>query len=192
MGTNYYFFTKNKQLAREFFPSQRMPNDRWGEGAVLTDEPEFGYEIHLCKISAGWLPLMEVQPDAYTNFREMEAFYLAHKDDLIIRDEYDEEFTWDAFKNTLIVHSQRKPEPQKWVKRVLEVFGTKPSLYLEKCKPEEADLWIPFRHDEYDKTMKEAARRIGYSGYLCGYDSDRDVPYRDDTYPFDWNYGSFS
>lgn len=194
MGTNYYFFTKSKELAKNYFPSKLMPNQRRCDGAVLVDEPEFGYEIHIAKTSAGWVPLFESYVPTYKYFSEMEAFYMAHKDDLTIMDEYGEKFTWDEFKNTMIRHSQREPEPTKWYfdegHNVLH-GGTGKHLYCDRCRDgDEPDLWIPWRHDEYDRTQKEAARKF-YCRAYGGYSGEADVPYRDDKYAFDWNYGSF-
>ena len=43
MGANYYLHTKDKRLVAEHFPAEY----------TLTDTPDFGYEVHLCKMSAG-------------------------------------------------------------------------------------------------------------------------------------------
>ena len=169
-----------------------MPNQRRCDGAVLVDEPDFGYEIHIAKTSAGWIPLFESYVPTYKYFSEMEAFYLGHKDDLTIKDEYGAEFTWDEFKNMMVKHSQREPEPMKWVYEIDTIFsnGNK-MLRTRRCKDGETpDLYIPFRHDEYDRTQKEAARKF-YARAYGVYDSEADVPYRDDKYDFDWNYGTF-
>lgn len=190
MGTNYSFFTKNKQLAKEYFPARIMPNDRRCDGAVLVDEPEFGYEIHIAKTSYGWVPLFESHIPTFGNFTELESFYMAHKDDLTVLDEYGTEYSWDEFKNMMIRHSQREHEAMKWVYDVDPIFGKNKCLHTRKCpEGETPDLYIPFRHDEYDRTQKEAARKYGTRHY--GYDGDADVPYRDDKYDFDWTYGTF-
>lgn len=191
MGTNYYFFTKNKKLAKEYFPWVNDLMDRPDDGAVLTDNPDFGYEIHLNKLSYGWKPLLQRHPKAFTTFKKLEEFYHAHEDDLKIYDEYNREYTFEEYKEELISHSKVESIPVKWVYEINELFPRtdgKPSLEIKKCKPEEADLFTPFDHIKYGETEKAARKKykvpLDYWESEMYYDNDPD-------YDFDWTSGEF-
>lgn len=54
-------------------------------------------DIHICKISAGWIPLFESNR-FYSNFRELEKFYLKYKDNLVFVNEYDDIINFEKFK----------------------------------------------------------------------------------------------
>lgn len=193
MGTNYYFFTKNKELAKEFFPFSRFPNGRQSDGAVLVDEPDFGYEIHLCKTSCGWAPLFENHPKAFHTFAELERFYLDNKESLTVYDEYGTEFEFEEFKNDIIQHSQRAPEPMRWVYETDKFFSpNRKILSVRPCEAEAAEIYIPFRHDEYFRTEMNARQKFGTTG-LGFYQDDILNDYsRDPDYKFDWVNGTFS
>lgn len=197
MGTNYYFFTRNKQLAKEYFPYYRTSNDRFCEGAVLTDEPDFGYEIHLCKLSCGWVPLFEVQK-AFSTFVELQNFFAAHSSDLRVIDEYGEELTFGEFKELIIAHASRSErEAMKWDfgidpidKHFISRLSTPtPRLHLRKCEDgEEPDITTPFRHDEYAEKEREARRKFRVE---FGFGDDIKY-YKDPLFAIDWTEGSFS
>lgn len=96
MGTNYYMFIKNKKVARENFAEV----DEYGNvdpEYEIVDEPELGYKVHLNKCSCGWRPLFQIHK-AFRLFSEMESFYKKYENDLMIFDEYGEEFSWDDYK----------------------------------------------------------------------------------------------
>ena len=159
MGTNYYMFIKNKKVARDNFAEV----DEYGNvdpEYEIVDEPELGYKVHLNKCSCGWRPLFQIHK-AFRLFSEMESFYKKYENDLMIFDEYGEEFSWDDYKKKMIDHASRKLEPEKWVFGEEKAFGDgRKHLHTESCAPEEADLWIPFDHLEYARTQKEAALRL--------------------------------
>ena len=44
----------------------------------IVDEPYLGYEVHLCKLSAGWRPLFQ-RHKTISTFKELEEFCLKNK-----------------------------------------------------------------------------------------------------------------
>lgn len=58
-------------------------------------------EIHIAKCSGGWKPCFQ-KTRYYTNILELENFYLINKNDILIIDEYNTEYTWDQFKLKVI------------------------------------------------------------------------------------------
>lgn len=175
MGTNYYFITKNKHIAHDYFEGEYD----------LVDEPDFRYEIHLNKCSCGWKPVLE-NHKSFQSFADLEKFYYEYQEDIRIEDEYQKEFTFEEYKEILINHSQREPQPMKWVYKKLELFGW--ALTTEKCSPEEAELWIPFDHMEYTETRSKAQEKFGVYEPSFG----RVTYHRDPDYNFDWSDGRFS
>ena len=87
MGTNYYLHTKDKRLVAEHFPAEY----------TLTDIPDFGYEVHLCKMSVGWKTLFQAHKFAYNSIKEMTAFFRQNKDKITIYDEYDDKQDLEEF-----------------------------------------------------------------------------------------------
>lgn len=90
MGTNVYFFTKDKSAAQKYAPY----------GYELTDEPEFGYLIHCMKRSAGWIPLWEAHSDGVGSVREYKEAYDTGA--FRIFDEYNNEYDWSGFDEKFI------------------------------------------------------------------------------------------
>ena len=185
MGTNYYFVTKNKKLVREFFDGEYE----------IDDEPYFHYEIHLNKLSSGWKPLFQ-KHQTFKTFAELEAFFKKHSRSLKIRDEYMRFYTWDEYKEKVIDHSQYDPKPYKWVYDDKEVWmlttspGTKKTLHLETCDPEEAEIWTPFDHILMTETEQTAQKRFkAWDAYVSWMSPDRYS--RDPDYNFDWTDGNF-
>ena len=179
MGTNYYFLTKKKDLAKKYFQDEYE----------LIDEPDFYYEIHLNKLSCGWKPLFE-NHKAFDTFAGLEKFYYDHKDDLEIQDEYGTFYTFEDYKNEVIEHSQVEPTPVKWVydDKDISTFGI--LLHTVDCEPEEADLWTPFDHIEYTQTEKETRDKLGvYSSWVTCVDEN--MYHNDPDYNFDWSEGRF-
>lgn len=195
MGTNYYFFTKDKEVKEDFY-CRDGTIDSWREGIELVDDPDFGYMCHLNKCSYGWRPLFERH--FWKSFYELEQFYMKNKDKLIVLDEYGNDYSFEKYKEKMIKHSEREPVPQKWVYEVSEftkhMYNTfhdrdlRPTLKLVECKPEEADLYIPINHREYQDTQCKAARKFHTNAEYFG-----DIKYWDDPdYKFDWTAGDFS
>ena len=90
MGTNFYMITKNKKLAQRYAPYSYE----------LTDEPYFGYEIHVAKTSCGWLPAWQGHKDGINSVAEYKAAY--DTGEFKIYDEYGTEYNWDAFDDRVL------------------------------------------------------------------------------------------
>ena len=113
MGTNYYLFTKNRDLVHKHFAVEHD----WGvtdQEYEIVEYPQLGYQIHVCKLSWGWLPLFQ-RHKAFKTWAEFEEFYRSHSNHLSLIDEYDHFMTFDDFKTRVFEHAARKPEPVKWV-----------------------------------------------------------------------------
>lgn len=149
MGTNFYFSTKNKELAHKF-------------EYEIDEEPDLHYSIHLAKTSMGWLPLFQAHSGMISSVADIKSIFELHKDCLKIVDEYNDEYTWDEFE-----------------KRVLEfnggVFGkmkrykidNKPgSPFYDEALPE----YGPISHFEYN--FKSPNKYNGYFKDPEGYEFD--------------------
>lgn len=192
MGTNYYMITKNKDVAHKFAEKLEYGDTvEYIDGEYeLCDEPDFHYEIHLNKLSCGWKPLFQIHRP-FSTFSELEQFYNNYKDDIEIEDEYGRKMSFEDYKDTVVEHSKIEPKPVKWVYEE-DTLCEKPGrkyLQTKRCKPEEADLYVPFDHIDYGQTEKEAQIRFqawdAYVGMKLDY-------WRDPDYNFDWVKGDFS
>lgn len=99
MGTNYYIYLRGKEHkpdAEQYF----------GFDYQITDEPDFGYLIHIGKRSAGWKPLFQ-DHQAYHSVKELLQLFAEHPTWEII-DEYDEVMTVDGLKEELIDWEQHQ------------------------------------------------------------------------------------
>ena len=110
MSTNFYMITKNKEQAQRYAPYSYE----------LTDEPYFGYEIHIAKTSAGWLPLFQAHKDGISSVAEYKVAY--DTGEFRIYDEYGSEYNWDAFDDRVLKHNGgilgvQKPEKIEQNKR---------------------------------------------------------------------------
>lgn len=110
MSTNFYMITKNKERAQRYAPYSYK----------LTDEPYFGYEIHIAKTSAGWLPLFQAHKDGISSVAEYKVAY--DTGEFRIYDEYGYEYNWDAFDDRVLKHNGgilgvQKPEKIEQNKR---------------------------------------------------------------------------
>ena len=89
MGTNFYFFTQNREARKTFFP----------EEGTIVDTPDFGYEFHIAKTSAGWLPLFQ----SYSNVKSVKDIKRVWDSGLFkIYDEYGKEYNWEQFHDRVI------------------------------------------------------------------------------------------
>lgn len=86
MGTNFYFSTRNKRIAHRF------------EHYELCNRPDFHYEIHLAKTSAGWLPLFQAHKGIIQSVQDIERLYNEFKSNLAIIDEEGRSYDWPQFK----------------------------------------------------------------------------------------------
>ena len=90
MGTNFFFFTKDKQAVQEYAPYSYE----------LTDEPEFGYLIHAGKRSCGWIPLWQAHRNGISSVKEYKEAYDSGAFRII--DEYYNEYNWNKFDEQFI------------------------------------------------------------------------------------------
>ena len=128
MGTNFYFSSQNKELMRPLEYAY-----------TCTDRPRWGYEVHVAKTSAGWLPLFQSYPGVIDSMDDYHRF-LTHPD-VIIYDEYGTEYTYEQFVERVLkfnggVKGVAPPEPAN--------NDPDSFLYDPDC-PEE----IPISHFEY-------------------------------------------
>lgn len=93
MSTNFYMITKNKEQAQRYAPYSYE----------LTDEPYFGYEIHIAKTSAGWLPLFQAHKNGIDSVAEYKNAY--DTGEFRIYDEYGCEYNWNAFDARVLKHN---------------------------------------------------------------------------------------
>ena len=82
-------FTKNKNITQKYAPYSYS----------LTDEPDFGYEIHIAKTSCGWLPLFQAHEKLYS-VRDFKAAY--DTGEFKIFDEYGTEYDWEGFDERVL------------------------------------------------------------------------------------------
>lgn len=135
MGTNYYMLTQNKAMKNKYFP----------DDCVLTDYPDLGYCIHICKKSIGWKTLFQSHPKAYNSVAELEAFILTHKEDFIFFDEYNESFTAEDFvEHIKYLDRDKNGNIGSWNK------GTKPLICHEEYKKEHPEEYYNSVFHSYD------------------------------------------
>ena len=89
MSTNYYFFTKDKDVASKYAP----------DSYTLVDTPDFGYEIHIGKRSAGWLPLLQAHKQGMCSVKDFKDAYNTGK--FQIYNENMEWLDWDTLNEEL-------------------------------------------------------------------------------------------
>ena len=158
-----------------------------GEEYSIVDEPFLGYQCHLNKLSYGWRPLFQ-KHKAFDSFRKLEEFYREHQADLEIYDEYGKKYSWEEYFETVYEHSRRSTEPVKWVYEVDPMFSSKEhSLHTVSCCEDEAELYVPFNHMEYEETLNKASSKF------CVYERryGEEKYWNDPKYLFDWTEGEF-
>lgn len=156
MGTNFYLMSRNKKLMREYFAVETEYTIKDIEYEIV-DEPYLGYNVHLCKLSAGWRPLFQ-RHKTISTFKEVEEFCLKNKSMVSIYDEYGRRYTWKQYFKKVYNHSQRKAEPRKWIYDIDPIFPDNgPRLHMASCTEQEAEIYMPFCHREYNE--KENWRR---------------------------------
>lgn len=189
MGTNYYFITKATNFTHKHFADSNEW-DTFNEEYELSDNPYFHYKIHLNKLSCGWKPLFQIHKE-FSTFNQLKDFYKKYNRYLSIEDEYGNKYTWDEYEQTIINHTMVEPYAVKWVYDEDPVLGKPGHKYLRtiRCAPEEAELWCPYDHLEYDRTHKKAAKRFGVFEYM---DSGEFYSHNDPDYNIDWSKGEFS
>lgn len=91
MGTNYYFRTKDKELAFDVFNRFEIEEDNY-------------YYLHLAKTSCGWLPLFQ-QSKNINNIFDIFMMYGKYYRDIDIVDEYGEELSFKKFIDEVVKHN---------------------------------------------------------------------------------------
>lgn len=177
MGTNYYFRSKNAKFVHKYFSRELYEGMYTDEEYTLEEYPDLHFKIHLNKCSCGWKPLFQ-DHTAFKSFAALESFYNKHKRYLEIYDEYGDKFTFDEYKAMMIEHASAKKTPCKWAYNEESDWAD-----VVDCEPEEAELYAPFDHLEYNQTEKVAARKfhIRLSPYVS-----EEAYHRDPDYNFDW------
>lgn len=89
MGTNFYFHTKNKEVAEKYA----------GIEYELTDIPDWAYEIHIAKTSCVWLPLFQYR-ETMPSVKAMKEAY--DTGEFKIYDEYNKEYNWKEFDERVL------------------------------------------------------------------------------------------
>ena len=159
MGINFYLMSRNKKLMREYFAVETEYTIKDIEYEIV-DEPYLGYEVHLCKLSAGWRPLFQ-RHKTISTFKELEEFCLENKSMVSIYDEYGRRYTWKQYFKKVYNHSQHKAEPRKWIYDIDPIFPDNgPRLHMASCTEQEAEIYMPFCHREYNEKEKLAKERF--------------------------------
>lgn len=129
MGTNFYLFTKNKDIARKYAPYSYE----------LTDVPAFGYLIHIAKTSCGWLPLFQGHKNGINSVIEYKVAY--ETGEFRIVDEYGDCYSWDEFDKRVLKFNDgiSGVEPKEKIERHEE------APWFDKNLPE----YMPISHFEY-------------------------------------------
>lgn len=173
MGTNYYMMTKNKKIAEKYFPGEYE----------LTDSPDFGYEIHIGKRSAGWMPLFQEHSKAYGSVEGLKEFLKIHNGDFCIYNEYNDILTAEQLDEELFQWGEN--QEVKYLKYIPDGIEDKicgGKTYLVPSTPDNYDIKTPFDHSEY---FKLARRWEDWCRH-------RDNPYSKDCDGYDFMKGRFS
>lgn len=103
MGTNYYFELRNVDVE---IVAPLMSNDLKNKlEEVLNQKINTEIQIHIGKRSAGWKPIFEAN-EYFDSVKGIIDFYNNNKDNLIIKNEYDEELTFHELERELIDWNQ--------------------------------------------------------------------------------------
>lgn len=120
--------TKSKETRDKYF----------GYSYELTDEPDWGYEIHIAKTSAGWLPSFQAH-DCFKSITELKKLY--ETGEFIIYDEYGDVYNWEEFDERVLKHNGgvRGAVPRE------KIIQNKNSPWYDSDLPE----YRPISHFEY-------------------------------------------
>ena len=178
--------SRNKKLMREYFAVETEYTIKDIEYEIV-DEPYLGYKVHLCKLSTGWRPLFQ-RHKTISTFKEVEKFCLKNKSMVSIYDEYGRRYTWKQYFKKVYNHSQRKAEPRKWIYDIDPIFPDNGArLHMASCTEQEAEIYMPFCHREYNENEKLAKERFHVHERIWGDEKS----WEDPDYPFDWTEGEF-
>lgn len=108
MSTNYYILTKDKSLI-----------EKYGLKYELTDEPDWGYWVHICQTSTSIMPLFQ----AHKNIRDIAAVVrLIREPTVTLYDEYSEVIDVEKFITHCVQFYENNPN-------IAPRYGTKSSPY---------------------------------------------------------------
>ena len=158
MGTNFYLMTKNKEKRDKYFGHKTDDGYFIGD-YELTDNPDWGYTIHIAKTSCGWLPLFQMYKGVFESIQQLKEIY--DTGDISIIDEYGDVYDWDKFR-----------------KRVLEFNGGKKGVIPieEKKDCDGKPINSPICHIDYIKThhslyFNDDIYFTSVDGYDCTYEN---------------------
>ena len=101
MGTNFYMLTQDKPTISQWFSE--------GEHE-LTDDPMWGYQVHLAKTSYGWHPLF----CGYENIRSVSDIKrIFDEGNFTIFDEYGKRYSWAEFDSRVLQFSLKTESTPK-------------------------------------------------------------------------------
>lgn len=150
MGTNYYAFSRNKELVKKHFKK-----NEWEPEYELVDEPDFGYLIHLGKRSCGWKPLFQSHINAYSSVNGMLEFFKNHGNDFEIYDEYNKKMTLDQLKEELVDWGD---VPADRIQHCRVVWNGRCKDLKTVGTNEPYDIATPFSHIKYMEIMNDPYR----------------------------------
>lgn len=113
MGTNFYFRIKtNINLNSIDIPiGGKIKENILERLKWAIDEAT---EIHIGKRSCGWLPIFE-QNEYYSSMKELKEFYLHNKENLLIVDEYNREYTLEQLDAEIFLWNKDNPEARSHI-----------------------------------------------------------------------------
>ena len=130
MGANYYFRIDKREEIKKAVDEFDFERAR----ELMKENC-----LHICKCSAGWLPLFQTQPGKFTSVREIKEFYELNKPAIV--DEYERELSWEEFEKDVINHNggvKGKVKPKK-------IKTPKDSAFYDKDMPD----YTPISHFDY-------------------------------------------
>lgn len=113
MGCNYYIrpIGKDVENFNKSYLELHKYLSKFNLGFQIPEEIDL--DIHICKISGGWKPILHITPQ-YQTLDDLDKFISDNKDKIIIVDEYNSEILWKDLRqkildkyadNTNILHS---------------------------------------------------------------------------------------
>ena len=110
---------KEHQIYLDILDIHQNPKDIYFHIHYPFERPD----IHICKLSMGWVPLFEATK-YYDSWDTFESFYILHKDEFDLVDEYDRVCMLEDFKNSVMERVQNK-ENQTHLVQEYQIYGIK-------------------------------------------------------------------
>lgn len=99
MGTNFYFkHKKEKELQKEIFELKK----KYKEFDINCNYEE----MHIAKTSHGWKPVFEKTKN-YDSLKKIKEFYERNINDLVIEDEYGQQYGWIEFYERVVLFNPK-------------------------------------------------------------------------------------